>query len=1679
MVSRSTLIAALLCSLIVGALAGCKKSSSSSAAPAPSGPPPLLLSGVNPASGTNAGGTTITITGQDFVTGATVDVGGTAATGVTVVDANTITAVTPAGAVGPASIVVTAGGRTGTLSGGFMYVGPVPTVTGISPTSGPSGGGTTVNINGTNFFAGATVTIGGVAATVTSVAPTVIAATTAAGPVGPQNVVVTNLDANNATLTNGYTYVGPAPGVTSVAPSSGTNAGGTTVTITGANFVAGATVTIGGVAAGSVTVVSATRITATTPNLAPVVGPQNVVVTNVDAQSGSLAGGFNALGPQPTLTSLNPTSGTTGGGTLVTLTGTNFAAGAAVTFGGTAGTSVTVVSATSITVFTPARSAGAVNVVITNLDGRNATLSNGYTYVTGPTISTINPASGTVGGGTVVTITGSNFASNATVSFNGNAGTSITVTGTTQITVTTPSSTVVGPVNVQVTNPPSQSTTSVGGYSYLGANPTVTAVNPGSGPNGGGTTITLTGTNFYPGAAVTVGGIAAGSITVVSATSITAVTPNLAPAIGPQNVVVTNLDGNSGTGTGVFNALGAAPTVSGVNAGSGPNGGGTTVTISGTNFVAGATVTIGGQAATSITVLSGNSLRATTPSVAPAIGPQAVVVTNIDGLNGSLAGGFNALGPLPTVTAITPVQGPNGGGTTVTITGTNFATGATVRFGTSAPVSATFVNSTTLTASTPNVAPAQGAVNVLVTNIDGRSGTLSNGYTYLGPAPTLSSVAPTTGANTGGNTITLTGTNFVFGATVTVGGSTAGSVNVVSGTSITCVVPNLSTVAGPVAVVVTNPDNQTASLGAGYSLTGPAPAFTSINANSGPRTGGTTVTITGSNLLTGATVTIGGIAATGVTVTPSSTIVCDTPDVSPSLGPRDVVVTNGDGKSATGVGAFNALAPTPTFTSINPTSGPRTGGTRFTITGTNFFAGATVTVGGVLCGSIDVLSNTQVAGTVLNSGVQSGAVNVVVTNVDGRSATGTGAFTLNGNSNPTITVISPDEGPQAGGTTVQINGTNFAAGATVTFDGVAATVQSITRGTIIAVTGARAGTPPLTGNVVVTNPGPAAATLTNGWTYLGLQPVITGISPTSGPQAGGNTVTITGSGFASGASVFVSNRFTPGGSVSVNGAGTQLTVVMPNVGASTGALRISVENPNGLMDFTRGYLFEGPLPTVSGVNAASGGVGGGTFVTVSGTNFIPGATVEFNGVKATRVTVNGFPGSTLTCYTPPAAATGAVTVKVTNDDNRAGQQASGFTYNAGPVITSVAPTSGNVAGGTAVTLTGTGFATGDTVDFGGTVATSIVVVNATTITCVTPGGPYGPAHVRVTPSTGPTARLIDAYTYRNGVNAQTAPYVWDTSAGIDCTRRWYVNLNEAATLKDFQNRSLQSWGTPGDNTRPPANLPLVDQYVLDWMRAYVLRACNVIYGRNTDGTKVSGKSINITFTGLRPTGGTAAPWVCGPNDYSVISCGGCNGGTGFKASQSGGGCSGGVIGTAPYDNGGGSTPCNSTAEHVSNNVYHNCTGCGSGLGIFAANILNAWGQSLSPRISASDQQYLDGTVNGGTRYLQLHDFMQQAARRIAFVACHEMGHSLGLAADGIVGACNRSSGQCGATAAHTSCCGGNLMAPSISLSASIQMTEYFRGFGGNPDPGNPAKAASCGNPTTSWAVLQSYLGTSP
>ena len=205
-----------------------------------------------------------------------------------------------------------------------------------------------MTITGSGFTGTAAVTFGGTAATSFTVnSDTSITAVTPGGPAGAVDVAVARPD-GSASLPNGFTYTAVAPPViTSVAPNTGPEAGGTSVTITGTGFTGATAVTFGGTAAASFTVVSDTSITATTP--AHAAGAVDVAVARPDG-SASLPNGFTyTVVPPPVITSVAPTTGPTAGGTSVTITGTGFTGATVVTFGGPAATNITVVNDTTIT----------------------------------------------------------------------------------------------------------------------------------------------------------------------------------------------------------------------------------------------------------------------------------------------------------------------------------------------------------------------------------------------------------------------------------------------------------------------------------------------------------------------------------------------------------------------------------------------------------------------------------------------------------------------------------------------------------------------------------------------------------------------------------------------------------------------------------------------------------------------------------------------------------------------------------------------------------------------------------------------------------------------------------------------------------------------------------------------------------------------------------------------------------------------------------------------------------------------------------------------------------------------------------------------------------------------------------------------------------------------------------
>ncbi|MGP8252223.1 MAG: IPT/TIG domain-containing protein, partial [Terracidiphilus sp.] len=209
-----------------------------------------------------------------------------------------------------------------------------------------------------------------------------------------------------------YSYTPPPlPTVTGVTPNSGPSTGGTTVTITGTAFTGATEVDFTNdvrthVLPTTFTVDSDTMITAITPAFADFVGTVDVQVETPGGTSIETADDeFNyTVPPPPTVSGVSPASGTSVGGTTVTVSGANFLGATAVAFGLT-GTAFTVTNPTTITATSPPGSVGTVDVTVATPGGTSATnTSDQYTYFEPPppTVTAVTPTGGFTIGGTTV-----------------------------------------------------------------------------------------------------------------------------------------------------------------------------------------------------------------------------------------------------------------------------------------------------------------------------------------------------------------------------------------------------------------------------------------------------------------------------------------------------------------------------------------------------------------------------------------------------------------------------------------------------------------------------------------------------------------------------------------------------------------------------------------------------------------------------------------------------------------------------------------------------------------------------------------------------------------------------------------------------------------------------------------------------------------------------------------------------------------------------------------------------------------------------------------------------------------------------------------------------------------------------------------------------------------------------
>jgi hypothetical protein len=276
----------------------------------------------------------------------------------------------------------------------------------------------------------------------------------------------------------------------------------------------------------------------------------------------------------------------------------------------------------------------------------------------------------------------------------------------------------------------------------LAASPTVTNVAPNQGKEAGGTAVTISGENLA-GGTVKFGTVEATEVTVnAGGTQITAQSP---AGTGTVDVTVTTLGGTSATGPGDLFTYVPPPAITAVAPSEGPEVGGTAVTIMGTNLSDATAVEFGSANASGVTVNAGGTqITATSPAGA---GTVDVTVTTPGGASVSGPGDLFTYIPLPTITAVAPREGPEGGGTVVTITGTHLTGATVVKFG-AAEATGVAVNGegTEITAASPS---GSGTVDVTVTTPGGTSATASpDRFSYVPPAivvllpPSGSSLAP-------------------------------------------------------------------------------------------------------------------------------------------------------------------------------------------------------------------------------------------------------------------------------------------------------------------------------------------------------------------------------------------------------------------------------------------------------------------------------------------------------------------------------------------------------------------------------------------------------------------------------------------------------------------------------------------------------------------------------------------------------------------------------------------------------------------------------------------------------------------------------------------------------------------------------------------------------------------------
>ncbi len=912
--------------------------------------------------------------------------------------------------------------------------------------------------------------------------------------------------------------------------------------------------------------------------------------------------------------------------------------------------------------------------------------------------------------------------------------------------------------------------------------PVLTTLSPAGATAGGGQfPLTVNGSNFVNGSVVRWNG-ANRTTTFVESGQLTATisAADIADGGTATVTVFTPLPGGGLSGGQTFTINNPAPVLSSISDGAGDpasttaGGAGFTLTVNGTGFVPSSVVRWNGASRTT-SFVNGTQVTATIPAADIATAGTATVTV----VNGAPGGGtsagqtFTINNPLPALTSISDgvddLTSTTAGGAqfTLTVNGSNFVNDAdplkrsVVRWNGSDRATA-FVNSGQLTATIlmADIATA-GIATVTVFNPAPGGGTSGGqAYTINNPVPTLSSISdgvgdPTsTTAGGAGFPLTLNGSNFVSTSVVRWNCSDSScdrATTFVNSGQLTATIPasDIAT-AGTATVTVFNPTpgGGPTVASATFTINNPIPALNSMSPGSALTTDPQfTLTVNGSNFVNDLDPSkrsvvrwnCGDSSCNRPTTFVNSSQVTATIPVTDlmSAGTVQVTVFNpapGGGTSPTSL-PFTISAPPPVvLSSLSPNSAVAAGtGFTLTVMGENFDNGTPVVRWN--CGNSSCDRQTTVLGPTMAEAIipasdiaVAGTAEVTVHKPEASPPTSNSrTFTIN-NPAPDVTTIAPTNKVVGEAQfDLTVTGSGFVNGSVVQWNGSNRVTMFNSPTQLMATIPASDLAVAGTAQVAVLTPAPGGGvSAARTFTINNPMPAVTSISPSSGPAGGaGFTLTVTGSNFVNGSIV----RWSGGDRVTTFISGSQLQATIPASDVELGGIAtVTVFNPGpggGTSVSGQPFSINNPVPTLASIAPTSALAGGGQFtLTLTGSSFVPGSVVQWNGTNRTTPFVDS---GQLTASIPAAdiASGGTASVTVFNPAPAGGVSGPQTLTinNPVPTLSSISdgvgdPTSTTAGGaGFSLTVNGSGFVDGSVVRWNGSNrATVFNAMNPTQLT---------------------------------------------------------------------------------------------------------------------------------------------------------------------------------------------------------------------------------------------------------------------------------------------------------------------------------------------------------------------------